>query len=105
MVDNGRKYFLEVLPGINDVHWDRITRDLFETKDRYHVWRLELDERFAKLERNELDQNCHVWTKRAIEWLQQIALDLRFTKDLFRPDEWDPDILEDFMNLLGFTMR
>lgn len=60
---NGREYLLELLPKIqNDTLWEIITRDLFEQKDRHHLWRLEVLYRFAELNENELDKNCRDWT-------------------------------------------
>lgn len=39
---NGREYLLqELLPKIQDDNlWEIITRDLFEQRDRNHLWRL-----------------------------------------------------------------
>ena len=104
---NGREHLLvELLPKILDDNlWDKITRDLLEHKDRHHLWRLKLQDRFAKLTKDELDRNCYNWTLAGTGWLQQIVLDIRFAKELFGPDEWDPNILQDFMNLLTLTLQ
>lgn len=103
---NGREYLLELLPKIqNDNLWKIITRDLFEQKDRHHLWRLEVYNRFAELNENELDKNCRDWTLAGTEWLQQIAFDIRFATSLFSPDKWDPHISQDFINLLALTLQ
>ena len=104
---NGREYLLlELLPKIqNDNLWKIVTRDLFEQKNHYHLWRLEIYDRFSKLEGDELDKNCRDWTLAGTEWLKQIALDIRFATKLFNPDKWDPHILQDFLNLLALTLQ
>ena len=104
---NGREYLLlELLPKIQDDNlWKIITRDLFEQKNRYHLWRLEICDRFSELEGDELDKRCRDWTLAGTEWLKQIALDIRFATKLFSPDRWDPYILQDFLNLLALTLQ
>lgn len=104
---NGREYLLlELLPKIQDDHlWEIITRDLFEQRDRHHLRRLEIYERFAELTKDELDKNCRDWTLAGTGWLQQIAFDIHFATSLFDTNEWDPHILQDFMNLLALTLQ
>lgn len=86
---NGREYLLqELLPKIQDDNlWEIITRDLFEQRDRNHLWRLKIRDRFTELTEDKLDKNCCNWTLAGTEWLQQIALDIRFATSLFDPDE------------------
>ena len=107
MARNGREYLLlELLPKIQDDNvWKIITRDLLEQKDRHHLWRLEMCDRFAELTNDELEKNCCDWTLAGTEWLQQIAFDIHFATNLLLPEEWDPHILQDFMNLLAFTLQ
>lgn len=104
---NGRDYLLlELLPKIQDDNlWNRITRDLFEQKDRHHLWRLEICDRFAKLTEDDLNTNCYNWTIAGTGWLQQITLDIRFATQVVDRNDWDRHILQDFMNLLAFIMR
>ena len=104
---NGRDYLLqELLPTIqDDKTWEMITRDLLEQRDRSHIWRLDVQARFAELTDDELDDDCYEWTLAGTRWLQQIALDIRFATSLFKPDEWEPHILEDFLNSLAFTLK
>ena len=104
---NGREYLLlGLLPKIQDDNlWKIITRDLFELKDRHHSWKLEIYDRFEELQQDELDTNCQAWTKAGTKWLQQIALDIRCATSLFSPDKWDSHILQDFLNLMAFTLQ
>ena len=72
--------------------------------DRHHSWRLQINDRFAKLEEDELDKTCNSWIVEGTYWLQSIVFNIDFATKLFRPDEWDPRVLEDFVNLLAFNL-
>lgn len=89
----------------DDNLWEIITRDLFEPKDRHHLWRLGIIDRFAELSENDLDKNCRDWTLAGTEWLQQIAVDIRAAISLYSPDKWDPRTAQDFINLLALTLQ
>ncbi|KAL8742899.1 MAG: hypothetical protein Q9190_004689 [Brigantiaea leucoxantha] len=103
---NGRECLLsDLLPEKDDHLWEKITRDLFEQKDRYHLWRLEIHERFAELTKDELDKKCLGWTKDGTKWLKEIAFDIYFATRLFGTDKWDPHILQDFIYLLALTLQ
>src|SRR3569833_2054824 len=104
---DGRAYLLaDILPAIGDDQpdlWKKITRDLLARKDRCDSWRLELD--FTSNPPPTEPKFKFKLLLSATGWLRQIHLDLRFATELFAPGEWDPDILEDFVNLAAFTLE
>jgi hypothetical protein len=103
---SGQIYLLQELPKIlDDDLWETITQDLFDTKDRHHSWRFQLNDRFAKLEKYELDRVCHSWIVHGTYCLQSIIFNIDFATALFRPNEWDTRVLQDFFNLLTFHLR
>ena len=107
MAQNGREYLLnEWLPKIEDDHiWNIIVQGLLEQKDRHHLSKLHIYDRFEELSEAELDRNCYAWTLVGTEWLQQITIDILFATKLFDPDQWDPCVLQDYMNLMAFTLQ
>lgn len=106
IAQNSQEYLLELLSKIqNNNLWEIITQNLFEQKDCHHLWRLEVYNRFAELNKNELDKNYYDWTLARTEWLQQNAYDIYFMTSLFSPDKQDSYILQDFINLLALTLQ
>src|SRR3569833_1988430 len=104
---DGRAYLLaDILPAIGDDQpdlWKKITRDLLARKDRCDSWRLVLD--FISNPPPTYPMFNFKLLLSATGWLRQIHLDLRFATELFAPGEWDPDIMEDFVNLAAFTLE
>lgn len=105
---DGRQYLLRELPTVEQTYdrdtWTRMTRDLFHNLDCPLFDVRAVFGTFLNDYKKDLPKTCAKWAFPICLALRQLAIEMRFTVDLLKFEDWDDGILKDALEALRYTI-